>query len=44
MKAVDAAGKSLVRENWWLGDYAVHHAPPGSRSVQVPTPAALPPK
>lgn len=35
LKVVDAAGKSLVRADWWQGDYEVHKAPPGSRSISA---------
>lgn len=43
LKPVDADGKSLVREDWWLpGEYVVQKAPPGARSIVVPP--ALQPK
>jgi len=42
VKVADAAGKSLVREDWWQGDYVVHRPPPGARSVVVPAAAPAP--
>lgn len=34
LKPVDAEGKSLVRDSYWLGDYVVQKPPPGSRSIK----------
>jgi hypothetical protein len=36
IKPVDADGKTVVRENWWQGNFETHKAPPGSRSTVVP--------